>query len=89
LFAARVGVAIEAHKTYPEAARRKGAQGVVRLRLRVAADGRLLAAKLASSSGSSLLDHAALELAASVFPQDNAARREFEFLLAVKYSLSD
>jgi protein TonB len=87
--AARVGAAFEARKTYPEAARRRGAEGVVRLRLRVSGDGRLLAAKLAASSGSSLLDRAALELASSVFPLDNTARRELEFVLAVRYSLSD
>jgi protein TonB len=89
VFAARVGAAIEARKTYPEAARRRGAEGVVRLRLRVSPDGRLVAARLAAGSGSSLLDRAALGLASSVFPLDNPARRELEFALAVRYSLED
>ena len=89
VFAARVGAAIEARKTYPEAARRRGAEGVVRLRLRVSSDGRLVSARLAVSSGSSLLDRAALGLASSVFPLDNPARRELEFALAVRYSLED
>jgi protein TonB len=87
--AARVGAAIQARKAYPEAARRRGAEGVVRLKLRVSGDGRLVAARLAASSGSSLLDRAALDLASSVFPVDNPARRDFELVLAVKYSLSD
>ena len=89
VFAARVGAAIEARKTYPEAARRRGAEGVVRLRLRVSPDGRLVSARLVAGSGSSLLDRAALGLASSVFPLDNPARRELEFALAVRYSLED
>jgi protein TonB len=89
VFAARVGAAIEARKTYPEAARRRGASGVVRLKLRVSGDGRLIAEKLAASSGSTLLDRAALDLVSSVFPLDNLARRELELVLAVSYSLED
>lgn len=87
ILAARVGAAIEERKTYPEAARRRGSEGVVRLRLRLSSDGRLIAATLASSSGSSLLDLAALDLAASVFPLDNIVRKELELVLAVRYSL--
>ncbi len=82
-----VSAAIEARKTYPEAARRRGAEGLVRLTLRVSGDGRLIAAKLASSSGSTLLDRAALDLASSVFPVDNIARKELELVMAVAYSL--
>jgi len=88
-FVARVGAALQARKTYPDAARRRGAEGVVRLKLRVSDDGRLVSATIASSSGSGLLDHAALELASSVFPQENQAQRELTFVLAVKYSLED
>ncbi len=87
--ASRVSAAIEARKTYPEAARRRGAEGLVRLKLHVSGDGRLLAAKIAASSGSSLLDRAALALAYSVFPLDNIARRELDLVLAVRYSLSE
>jgi TonB family protein len=86
-FVARVGAALQARKTYPEAARRRGAEGVVRLRLRVSEDGHLVSATIASSSGSGLLDHAALALASSVFPQENQSQRELTFVLAVKYSL--
>jgi len=84
---ARVSAALEARKKYPEAARRRGAEGVVALRLRVAEDGRLLAAKLAASSGSALLDRAALDLASSIFPVDNAARKELELAVSVRYEL--
>jgi len=84
---ARINAAIEARKTYPEAARRRGTEGVVALGLRVAEDGRLLAAKLAASSGSTLLDRSALDLASSVFPVDNLARRELELVVSVRYEL--
>ena len=85
--AAHVNAAIEARKTYPEAALRRGTEGVVALRLRVAGDGRLLSAKLEASSGSSLLDRAALDLASSVFPVDNLAGRELELVVSVRYEL--
>ena len=85
--ASKVGRAMEERKSYPEAARRRGAEGTVRLRLRLSADGHLISAKLDGSSGSALLDRAALDLASSVFPLDNIMRREIELLLAVRYYL--
>jgi len=45
---------------YPAAARRLGEQGVVVVRVRVAADGRAEQIELAGSSGSARLDEAAL-----------------------------
>ena len=85
--AARIDAAVEARKVYPEAARRRGTEGSVRLSLEVAADGSLHAAKLAASSGSSLLDRAALDLATEVFPMNNPAGRSLEFQILVRYSL--
>jgi TonB family protein len=88
VLASRVLAAVEARKVYPEAARRRGTEGTVRLKFSVAEDGRLLSAKLDASSGSTLLDRAALDLFASVFPVDNAARREVDDLvLSVRYGL--
>ncbi|GGJ11634.1 energy transducer TonB [Neoroseomonas lacus] len=48
---------------YPEAARRRGEEGVVRLNLRVAPDGRVVAAEVTTSSGYAALDRAAIEAA--------------------------
>lgn len=45
---------------YPLAARRESLQGVVVLRLRLAADGRVLAVRISRSSGHGVLDDAAL-----------------------------
>ena len=53
---------------YPERARRAGAEGVVGVRLALAADGSVRAVELTRSSGSRLLDEAALAAArASTF----------------------
>lgn len=48
---------------YPEAARRRGEEGIVRLTLRVAPDGRVAAAEVTTSSGYGELDRAAIEAA--------------------------
>ena len=48
---------------YPRAARLAGVEGVVRLRLSLDADGRLVSAEVARSSGSPALDQAALDAA--------------------------
>ena len=48
---------------YPRSARLAGVEGVVRLRLGLDAEGRLVAAAVAESSGSESLDRAALEAA--------------------------
>jgi periplasmic protein TonB len=85
--AARINAAVEARKAYPEAARRRGTEGSVRLALLVAEDGRLLVAKLAASSGSTVLDRAALDLAASVFPVNNIAGQQLELVLTISYTL--
>lgn len=46
---------------YPRTARRRGWEGKVRLRVRVAETGRVLAVRVDRSSGHGLLDHAALD----------------------------
>lgn len=48
---------------YPPRARRAGAEGVVTIRLRLSAEGRVLAAEVAAGSGEPLLDEAALAAA--------------------------
>jgi len=50
---------------YPERARRAGAEGVVGVRITLAADGSVRQVELTQSSGSRLLDEAALEAARS------------------------
>ena len=50
------------YKRYPEDARRRGLQGINRLRFVVDADGKVLAFSLAGGSGSAALDRATLEM---------------------------
>ena len=49
---------IEQARTYPEPARRRGIQGTVDLRFRIAADGTVEAFEILRSSGSRILDEA-------------------------------
>jgi len=72
---------------YPEAARRRGAEGTARIALSVAPDGSLTKSRVASSSGSALLDAAALTLARSAFPIKNPAAASVELEIAVGYRL--
>jgi outer membrane biosynthesis protein TonB len=46
-----------------------------------------MASRIASSSGSTLLDRAALDLVASVFPVENPAGSEVALELSIRYSL--
>ncbi len=56
-------------KHYPEAARARGEQGTVRLALTIGRSGRVLSARIIGSSGSSILDEAALQMARSASGQ--------------------
>ncbi|MGO8692329.1 MAG: TonB family protein [Rectinemataceae bacterium] len=87
-FFGRIREAIDRHKQYPQAARMRGTEGTVRVHLSISAEGRLMRVELASSSGSSLLDRAALDLVASVFPMSNPTGRKLDPVLAVSYSLT-
>ena len=78
-----------AEPAYPRAARLAGVEGVVRLRLSLDAEGRLVAAEIATSSGSPALDAAALaaarasryapaRLGAAAVPAETSADYRFE-----------
>jgi periplasmic protein TonB len=62
--------AVEAHKEYPQPARRRGREGTVIVHLLIARDGRLIEVGVARSSGERLLDDAAIKAAraAGAFP---------------------
>jgi TonB family protein len=74
--------------TYPQAARIKGISGTAVLSLDVGADGRLLGIHLAASSGSSILDHAALDLALASFPAENPVAGAVRLEIAIEYRLN-
>ena len=62
-YATQIRARLEAHKRYPEAARRLGQRGIATLRLAITSTG-IASASLASSSGSPLLDREAMAMAA-------------------------
>lgn len=57
---------VRAHTRYPRAASREGLQGRVELALRIGQDGRILAIRIASTSGHGILDDAALDAAREI-----------------------
>jgi periplasmic protein TonB len=53
-----LGAWLQAHKTYPDEARRRGDQGRATVRFTVDHDGRVLTLQILSSTGSTILDAA-------------------------------
>ncbi len=76
-----------AAQVYPEQARLRRLTGTVQVILEVADDGHLLSAKVGCSSGSALLDKAALALARSIFPLPKPVSLRAQLSIAVIYSL--
>ena len=77
---------------YPRAARRDRIQGRVVMRVRVAADGHAVSAEVADSSGSDLLDRAALAalLRCRFIPATQAGRPvEFQYEVPYRFRLAD
>ncbi|MGC4097090.1 MAG: TonB family protein [Nitrospira sp.] len=67
---------LEAIKTYPSAAKAVHAQGLVVIQVLVDSDGRLMDPEIKESSGSALLDHAALDAILAASPLKLAHRLE-------------
>lgn len=72
---------------YPEAARLRGISGTVGLAILVDSRGGLSSVRIASASGSAILDKAALDLATQAFPQPNPAGAEVELEIRIVYRL--
>lgn len=81
---------LQAHKRYPEAALGEGLEGRPAIRFTVARDGRVLDVALARSSGSDVLDEAAVALVRGAhlpaFPADMAPGA-VTLTLALDYSI--
>lgn len=87
----RIRQAVDEHKHYPRMARRLELEGRVVVAFTVEADGRLAGVRVVESSGSELLDEAALEAVrqAAPFPPfpDGVERRQWDFTLPLSFSL--
>jgi protein TonB len=77
------------NRSYPEAARARGEQGTVRLALTIGRSGHVMSARLIASSGSSILDQAALEMArnASGRPLPPEMGSSVSLIVPVRYSI--
>ncbi|MCI4591807.1 energy transducer TonB [Sphingobium sp. BYY-5] len=80
------------YNRYPVLAQREGVEGTVRVRLCVRRDGRLVSVALEKTSGSSILDDAAIQAvrAANPLPALSAdAAAESYFILPVTYRIAE
>jgi protein TonB len=79
--------AIERNLVYPPIARKRGLQGRVELDIAVTEVGTLERCDLARSSGSSILDNAALRLLRGLFPFSGELGGAFAARIAIEYRL--
>jgi len=78
---------VETALLYPEAARRRGTEGVVGLSIELTEAGNLAGLRTVRSSGSALLDKAARDAVRLSLPVPNPAGQPLTFELAVRFSL--
>ncbi|HCM25349.1 MAG: hypothetical protein A2Z99_03590 [Treponema sp. GWB1_62_6] len=79
--------AIEKNLRYPEAARKRGIQGTAVVDLSVDRGGRLTECALAVSSGSELIDSAALRLLRGLFPLRDSRPGPFRTRISIEFKL--
>jgi protein TonB len=80
--------AIRAKLAYPEKARRRNLEGTVTILAEVSADGKYCVASVGQSSGSSILDHAAVAFVKSLFPSPVSPQKTFSGTLRIRYILT-
>lgn len=79
---------VSERKSYPEAARKRNAQGQVRVTMAIAPDGSLTGLELEKKSGSAILDRAALDLVKSLFPLESGPIVPIRVGLAIEYRMA-
>ncbi len=84
---ALISTGIKKRKNYPEAARLKSAEGIVRINVSILPDGNLKSLRIVARSGSAILDRAALDLVKGLFPMGIALAGEMEVLVPIEYRL--
>ncbi|HVZ09859.1 MAG TPA: energy transducer TonB [Rhodopila sp.] len=78
------------HKTYPETARRDGAEGTVELRFTLDRSGRVLAVAVSHGSGFAVLDEAAAALLrAALLPAPPNGAEPITVTVRIQYVLTD
>jgi protein TonB len=76
-------------KIYPQAARRRNIEGVVLVFLELNESGELVDLHVIESSGSKILDSAALSLIKKVLPHEHGLNENLAVEIPVRYTLSD
>ena len=80
---------LQAHKTYPEAARRDGAEGRVVVRFTMDGNGAVTDVMLVAGSGAAALDEAAMALLRGArLPPPTPASERLSVTLPIRYSLA-
>jgi len=80
---------IMAYKIYPNAARRKGLEGIVLISLILDRNGNLLEVNIKQSSGHKVLDRAALSLVKKVVPYEHNLEKDITIEIPVKYNFAN
>ncbi len=80
---------IEREKQYPALARRRNIEGQVDVFIKVSPGGKLEESNISSSSGSPILDRAAINLVKNIFPLDMVLQSETAVNVIIRYSLKD
>lgn len=80
--------AIRAKLTYPEKARTRNIEGTVTIFAEVSADGKNCLASVGQSSGSTILDRAAVSFVKSLFPSPVSPRKTFSGTLRIRFILT-
>jgi protein TonB len=74
---------------YPEVARRKGIEGAVAITLTLDSDGKATNVVVARSSGSRILDRAAVQAISQIFPYPDPPEDSLHFTIPVTYRLTE
>ena len=76
-------------KIYPQAARRRNIEGVVLIFLELDTSGEPIELRVIRSSGSRILDNAALSLIKKVLPYEHGLERKLSVEIPIRYSLTE
>ncbi|MDR0662828.1 MAG: energy transducer TonB [Spirochaetaceae bacterium] len=88
-FLAYISSLISQNLLYPQMARRRNIEGVVRLQFVIGKDGSLVSARVDRSSGSSILDKAAVSLIEKICPiKGSAIKRSMSLHININYELT-
>jgi protein TonB len=79
---------ISENKIYPQVARKRNVEGVVQILLSLDEHGEAVELMIIESSGSRILDKAALQLIQKVLPYEHGLGRGFSVQIPIRYNLS-